>query len=163
MGDLTLMIPPEEADICILEEPEHLNWYAALAKWPTMIGLRVVSLVQALFLSFSCPFLLFFFFFFSCPVVIQCFFKSTNQVSLSSVAFGLATESRSNQIISSQINRRYTLFFFSLLLACSLSFFFFFFSSLLLAWPIKIKPAKVSGSRAVVEADLQARRRHRAH
>lgn len=26
MGDLTLMIPPEEADICILEEPEHLNW-----------------------------------------------------------------------------------------------------------------------------------------
>jgi digalactosyldiacylglycerol synthase len=24
--DITALIPPEEADICILEEPEHLNW-----------------------------------------------------------------------------------------------------------------------------------------
>ena len=26
MGDITGLIPDEEADICILEEPEHLNW-----------------------------------------------------------------------------------------------------------------------------------------
>ena len=27
MGDIAALIPPEEVDICILEEPEHLNWY----------------------------------------------------------------------------------------------------------------------------------------
>jgi digalactosyldiacylglycerol synthase len=26
MGDITALIPAEEVDICILEEPEHLNW-----------------------------------------------------------------------------------------------------------------------------------------
>ena len=26
MGDITALIPSEDADICILEEPEHLNW-----------------------------------------------------------------------------------------------------------------------------------------
>ena len=29
MGDITALIPKEEIDICILEEPEHLNWYRA--------------------------------------------------------------------------------------------------------------------------------------
>jgi len=29
MGDITALIPTEEVDICILEEPEHLNWYRA--------------------------------------------------------------------------------------------------------------------------------------
>lgn len=27
MGDITALMPAEEVDICILEEPEHLNWY----------------------------------------------------------------------------------------------------------------------------------------
>jgi hypothetical protein len=27
MGDITAMIPADDVDICILEEPEHLNWY----------------------------------------------------------------------------------------------------------------------------------------
>jgi digalactosyldiacylglycerol synthase len=29
MGDITALVPDEEADFCILEEPEHLNWYAS--------------------------------------------------------------------------------------------------------------------------------------
>ena len=29
MGDITALIPDDEADACILEEPEHLNWYRA--------------------------------------------------------------------------------------------------------------------------------------
>ena len=26
MGDITALIPADKVDICILEEPEHLNW-----------------------------------------------------------------------------------------------------------------------------------------
>lgn len=29
MGDITALIPDEQADVCLLEEPEHLNWYRA--------------------------------------------------------------------------------------------------------------------------------------
>ena len=29
MGDITDLIPDEDADVCVLEEPEHLNWYRA--------------------------------------------------------------------------------------------------------------------------------------
>ena len=29
MGDITALIPEDEVDIMILEEPEHLNWYRA--------------------------------------------------------------------------------------------------------------------------------------
>lgn len=29
MGDLVAEIPEDQVDICILEEPEHLNWYRA--------------------------------------------------------------------------------------------------------------------------------------
>ena len=29
MGDITALIPDELADVCILEEPEHLNWFKA--------------------------------------------------------------------------------------------------------------------------------------
>jgi digalactosyldiacylglycerol synthase len=29
MGDLVAEIPQDDVDICILEEPEHLNWYRA--------------------------------------------------------------------------------------------------------------------------------------
>ena len=29
MGDITRLIPDGEADVCIMEEPEHLNWFRA--------------------------------------------------------------------------------------------------------------------------------------
>ena len=29
MGDISALIPDDEADVCLLEEPEHLNWYRA--------------------------------------------------------------------------------------------------------------------------------------
>ena len=29
MGDITRLIPDDDADVCILEEPEHLNWFRA--------------------------------------------------------------------------------------------------------------------------------------
>lgn len=33
LGDICDLIPEEDADVCILEEPEHLNWYRAPGKW----------------------------------------------------------------------------------------------------------------------------------
>ncbi len=29
LGDICDLIPNDSADVCILEEPEHLNWYRA--------------------------------------------------------------------------------------------------------------------------------------
>lgn len=29
MGDISTLIPDEDADVCVLEEPEHLNWFMA--------------------------------------------------------------------------------------------------------------------------------------
>ena len=53
MGDLTLMVPPEEADICILEEPEHLNWYRAPGKSWTRAFKHVVGIVHTNYLAYS--------------------------------------------------------------------------------------------------------------
>jgi hypothetical protein len=32
MGDIIEQLPPDELDVCILEEPEHMNWYRAPGK-----------------------------------------------------------------------------------------------------------------------------------
>ncbi|CAJ1917128.1 unnamed protein product [Cylindrotheca closterium] len=46
MGDITALIPKEEADICILEEPEHLNWYRAPGdSWTTKFK-HVVGIIH---------------------------------------------------------------------------------------------------------------------
>ena len=46
MGDITALIPDEEADICILEEPEHLNWYRAPGESWTKKFQHVVGIVH---------------------------------------------------------------------------------------------------------------------
>lgn len=46
MGDITALIPQEEVDICVLEEPEHLNWYRAPGEnWTTKFK-HVVGIVH---------------------------------------------------------------------------------------------------------------------
>lgn len=46
MGDITAMIPKEDADICVLEEPEHLNWYRAPGESWTSKFKHVVGIVH---------------------------------------------------------------------------------------------------------------------
>jgi len=46
MGDITSLIPEDEADICILEEPEHLNWYRAPGEGWTEKFKHVVGIVH---------------------------------------------------------------------------------------------------------------------
>lgn len=46
MGDITAMIPEEEVDICVLEEPEHLNWYRAPGESWTRKFKHVVGIVH---------------------------------------------------------------------------------------------------------------------
>lgn len=53
MGDITALIPPDEVDICILEEPEHLNWYRAPGESWTKRFKHVVGILHtSMFRSF---------------------------------------------------------------------------------------------------------------
>lgn len=55
MGDITALIPDDQADICILEEPEHLNWYKApfTAKaWMDKFR-HVVGVIHTNYLSYT--------------------------------------------------------------------------------------------------------------
>ncbi len=46
MGDITALIPDSESDVCVLEEPEHLNWYRAPGEaWTTKFK-HVVGVVH---------------------------------------------------------------------------------------------------------------------
>jgi digalactosyldiacylglycerol synthase len=46
LGDLTALVPDEQADVCVLEEPEHLNWFRAYGPlWTDKFG-YVVGIVH---------------------------------------------------------------------------------------------------------------------
>lgn len=55
MGDIVDLIPDEDADVAILEEPEHLNWYRApftSKSWKEKFK-HVVGIIHTNYLSFS--------------------------------------------------------------------------------------------------------------
>ncbi|KAL7580794.1 hypothetical protein ACA910_001072 [Epithemia clementina (nom. ined.)] len=53
MGDITALIPAEDVDICILEEPEHLNWYRAPGESWTKKFKHVVGILHTNYFQYA--------------------------------------------------------------------------------------------------------------
>jgi digalactosyldiacylglycerol synthase len=57
-SDITALIPDEESDVCIMEEPEHLNWYRApftSKSWKEKFK-HVIGIVHTNYLSYMSTF-----------------------------------------------------------------------------------------------------------
>jgi len=53
MGDITALISADDVDICILEEPEHLNWYRAPGEHWTEKFKHVVGIIHTNYFAYA--------------------------------------------------------------------------------------------------------------